>query len=49
MFTLGLASYVEIKVKHDVREELILHYVYGPLLNSGDKTHALVHMIEEVS
>ena len=44
----GAGSTVEVKVKHDVQEELILHYVYGPLLNSGDKTHALAHMIEEV-
>ncbi|GMI54242.1 hypothetical protein ScalyP_jg1251 [Parmales sp. scaly parma] len=37
---------VEVKVMTDLPEELILHYVYGPLLNSGDQTHALSHMIE---
>jgi len=30
---------VEVKVMTDLPEELILHYVYGPLLNSGDQTH----------
>ena len=44
----GGASTVEVRVKHDFKEEVIHHYVYGPLLNSGDKTHALAHMIEEV-
>jgi hypothetical protein len=43
------ASTVEVQVKNDIDEALILHYVYGPLLNSGDKTHALAHMVEEVS
>jgi hypothetical protein len=37
---------VEVKVMDDIQQELIIHYVYGPLLNSGDKTHALGHMID---
>ena len=43
----AMGSTIEVKVANDIREDVVLHYVYGPLIKTGDSTHALSHIVAE--